>query len=325
MEDEGVGHRDTLVAMMAPAGAGTVAEREAAAAEEGGSEEEEATVASASDSGGSESDPGEGTDSEKENEGGEGPRGARRAGGGASAAWMPTASPRATRTWAGRMRVPVFQRPGAAAPPPAPKRMRPYGVPSATGEEAQKRRRRGERFERERQEQQRGEGQKAQPRWAWDRRRMDGAPGRVVRNDTSSFYANMVKRCEEELAVAQSEERADWLMKKLGGARAMLAQRLREEGEREGADGADAEVVAAVAATEPTTDTTARRFAAHSFGLGRLAMEKEARARRAAEAQATVAAATTRKKKTKRRKKKSGAARRAAKNAAGKDEERGGS
>ena len=142
MEDEGVGHRDTLVAMMAPAGAGTVAEREAAAAEEGGSDEEEATVASASDSGGSESDPGEGIDSEKENEDGEGPRGARRAGGGASAAWMPTASPRATRTWAGRMRVPVFQRPGAAAPPPAPKRMRPYGVPSATGEEAQKRRRR---------------------------------------------------------------------------------------------------------------------------------------------------------------------------------------
>ena len=77
MEDEGVGHRDTLVAMMAPAGAGTVAEREAAAAE-GGSEEEEATVASASDSGGSESGQSEGTDSEKENEGGEGPRGARR-------------------------------------------------------------------------------------------------------------------------------------------------------------------------------------------------------------------------------------------------------
>ena len=34
MEDEGVGHRDTLVAMMAPAGVATVAEREAAAADE---------------------------------------------------------------------------------------------------------------------------------------------------------------------------------------------------------------------------------------------------------------------------------------------------
>ena len=53
MEDEGVGHRDTLVAMMAPAGVATVAEREAAAAEEDGGEDEEARVASASDSGGS--------------------------------------------------------------------------------------------------------------------------------------------------------------------------------------------------------------------------------------------------------------------------------
>ena len=51
MEDEGVGHRDTLVAMMAPARVATVAEREAAAAEEDGGEDEEARVASASDSG----------------------------------------------------------------------------------------------------------------------------------------------------------------------------------------------------------------------------------------------------------------------------------
>ena len=114
----------------------------------------------------------------------------------------------------------------------------------------------------------------------------------MTRNDTSSYYARMITRLEKEKAEAQSEESRDWLTKKLGGARAMLAQRLREEGEREGADGADAEVVAAVAATELATEhTTARRFAVHSFGLGRLAMEKEARARRAAEAQATVAAA----------------------------------
>ena len=285
MEDEGVGHRDTLAAMTAPAGVATVAERETAAAEVDGSEEEEARAASASDGSGSESDQGEDSDSGKENEGGEGSRGA-------SVAWLPTASPRATRRWAGRMRVPAFQLPGAAAPPPAPKRVRPYGVPSASREEGQKRRRRGERFDRERLElQQGGEGQEAQPRWAWDRRRVGGAAGRVKRNDTSSYYARMITRLEKELAEAQSEESRDWLTKKLGGARAMLAQRLREEGEREGADGADAEVAAAVAATEPTTDTTVRRFAAHSFGLGRLAMEKEARARRAAEAQATVTAA----------------------------------
>ncbi|MEC7232278.1 MAG: hypothetical protein VXW31_05015 [Planctomycetota bacterium] len=97
---------------------------------------------------------------------------------------------------------------------------------------------------------------------------------------------------EKELEEAQSEETKDWLRRKLGGARAMLAQRLREEGEREDADGADAEVVAAVAAAEPTTDTTAgRRFAVHSLGLGRVAAAKDARARRAAEATATVAAA----------------------------------
>ena len=52
MEDEGVGHRDTLAAMTAPAGVATVAERETAAAEVDGSEEEEARAASASDSGG---------------------------------------------------------------------------------------------------------------------------------------------------------------------------------------------------------------------------------------------------------------------------------
>ena len=62
MEDEGVGHRDTLVAMRAPAGVATVAEREAAAAEEDGSEDEEARVASASDSGDSESGQGEDSD-----------------------------------------------------------------------------------------------------------------------------------------------------------------------------------------------------------------------------------------------------------------------
>ena len=112
-------------------------------------------------------------------------------------------------------------------------------MPSASREEEQKRRRRGERFERERQEQQQGgEGQEAQPRWAWDRRRVGGAAGRVTRNDTSSYYARTITRLEKELAEAQSEESRDWLTKKLGGARAMLAQRLREEGEREGADGA---------------------------------------------------------------------------------------
>ena len=83
MEEEGVGHRDTLVAMTAPAGAATVAEREAAAAEGDGSEDEEARVASASDSSDSdsESEQGGGSDSEKENEGGEGSRGA-------SVAWL---------------------------------------------------------------------------------------------------------------------------------------------------------------------------------------------------------------------------------------------
>ena len=90
-----------------------------ATAEEDGSEEEEARAASASDSSGSESDQGEDSGSEKENEGGEGSRGA-------SVAWLPTASPRATRRWVGRMRVPAFQLPGAVAPPPAPKRVRPY-------------------------------------------------------------------------------------------------------------------------------------------------------------------------------------------------------
>ena len=85
--------------------------------------------------------------------------------------------------------------------------------------------------------------------------------------------------------------RTDWWTKKLGGARAMLAQRLREEDESEDAGGAVAEVVAAVTAAEPTTDTTAgRRFAVHSFGLGRMARAKEA-ARIEAEAKATAAAA----------------------------------
>ena len=101
----------------------------------------------------------------------------------------PTASP--ARTWRGRFRVPAFQQAGTVERRRGHKRVRPYGVPSVSGEEARKRQLRGERFEREhRAHQERDEPE--QPRHAWDRRRMGGTAGRVQRNDDAAYYQKRV-------------------------------------------------------------------------------------------------------------------------------------
>ena len=110
----------------------------------------------------------------------------------------PNASP--VRRWRGRFRIPAFQQVGTVERRRVPKRVRPYGVPGVSGEEARKRQQRGERFERERRAHQERDEPEQQPRVAWDRRRVGGAEGRVQRNDDAAYYRRRVADWRDKAA-----------------------------------------------------------------------------------------------------------------------------